>query len=47
MGKTKDLSAFEWDMVVDARLTGLWQELQHCCVIHTQQFPVGQEWFTT
>jgi hypothetical protein len=40
MGKTKDLSAFEQDMVVGARHTGLCQELQCCWVFHAQQFPV-------
>ena len=37
MGKTKDLSAFEWGMVVGARSTGLCAELQHCWVLHTKQ----------
>ena len=40
MGKTKDLSAFEQGMVVDARHTGLCQELQRCWVFLTQQFAV-------
>ena len=40
MGKTKDLSAFEWGMVVGARRISLCQELQRCCVFHSQQFPV-------
>ena len=40
MGKTKDLSVFEWSMVVGAMCTSLCQELQRCWVFHTQQFPV-------
>jgi hypothetical protein len=35
-----DLSAFERGMVVSARRTGVCQELQRCCVFHTQQCPV-------
>ena len=35
-----DLSAFERCMDVDARRTGLCQELQRCWVFHAQQFPV-------
>ena len=33
-------SAFERGMVVDARSTGLCQELQRCWGFHAQQFPV-------
>ena len=40
MGKTKDLSVFEWSMVVGAMCTSFCQELQRCWVFHTQQFPV-------
>jgi hypothetical protein len=46
MGKTKDVS--EQSMVVDAKRTGLWQELQRCWVFHAQPFPrVYKEWTTT
>ena len=37
MGKTKDLSAFERGMVVDARRTGLCQQLQAAGFFHAQQ----------
>ena len=40
MGKTKYLSAFERDKIVDAKQTGLSQELQRCWVFQTQQFSV-------
>ena len=40
MNKTKDLSAFERDMVLGARHIGFCQELQRYWVFHTQQFPV-------
>ena len=40
MGKTTYLSAFELSMVVGARRTSLFQELQRCWVFHVQQFPV-------
>ena len=40
MGKTKDISVFEWGMVVGARRTGLAQELQHCWVSPARQLPV-------
>ena len=40
MGKTTYLSAFERGMVVGARHTRLFQELQSCCVFHAQQFPL-------
>ena len=40
MGKTKDLSAFEQDIIVGARRTGVCQELQRCWVFHAQLFPV-------
>ena len=40
MGKTEDLSAFEWGMVLDARRTGLSVELQRCWVFPAQQCPV-------
>jgi hypothetical protein len=40
MGNTIHLSAFEQGMVVGARCKGLCQELQHCLIFHTQQFPV-------
>jgi hypothetical protein len=36
----QDKSAFERGMVVGARRTGLYQELQCCWVFHAQQFPV-------
>jgi hypothetical protein len=42
MGKTQNVSAFEQDMVVGARRTGLCQELQCCWVSR-----VYQEWSTT
>jgi hypothetical protein len=40
IGKIKYWSAFEPGMVVDARHTGLCQELQCCWVFHAQQFPM-------
>jgi hypothetical protein len=40
MGKTKDFSAFEQGVVVCARRTCLFKELQRCWLFHTQQFPV-------
>ena len=41
MGKTKYLSAFERDMVVGAKRTGLSVSRTACCwVFHAQQFPV-------
>jgi hypothetical protein len=38
--RQKDLSAFEWGMVVGARRIGLCQALQCCRAFHTKQFPV-------
>jgi hypothetical protein len=38
--RQKKLSAFERGMVADDRHTDLHQELQRCCVFHTQQFSV-------
>jgi hypothetical protein len=40
MGKTKDLCAREWGMVVGARHTDFCQELQRCLIFHAQQVPV-------
>ena len=39
MGKTKDVSAYERGMVVDARRTALSQERHRCWVFHAQRFP--------
>ena len=39
MGKTKYLSAFELDMVVGAKRTGLCQELQRCWVFTHEAYP--------
>ena len=38
--RQKNVSAFERGMVVDARHTGVCQELQPCWDFHAQQFPV-------
>ena len=39
MGKTKNVSASERGVVVDARRTSMCQELQLGWVFHAQQFP--------
>jgi hypothetical protein len=46
-GKTKDLSAFEQGMVVGARHTSLFQELQRCWLFpHSTVSCVYQDWST-